>query len=76
MRRFTLRALAGAVGGTVLGMAAVAALPRADAAGGFLTGLGFQGAAWLLPVVIPILAAVIAFWSTRWAAFRALKEIT
>lgn len=76
VRRFTLRALAGAAVGTGLGMVAVALLPRADAAGGFLTGLGFAGAAWLLPLAIPLLAAVIAFWSTRWAAFRALREIT
>ncbi len=45
VRRFTLRALGGAAVGTVLGMAAVAALPSADAAGGFLTGLGFEGRA-------------------------------
>ncbi|WP_226782210.1 cell division protein FtsX [Oceaniglobus trochenteri] len=76
VRRFTLRALSGAAFGTVLGMIAMALLPRADPAGGFLTGLGFQGAGWLLPLFIPPLAAVIAFWSTRLAALRALKEIT
>jgi cell division transport system permease protein len=76
VRRFTLRALAGAAGGTVAGMLAITLLPSADAAGGFLTGLGFTGAGWLLPLTIPPLAAVIAFWSTRVAAMRALKEIT
>jgi cell division transport system permease protein len=76
VRRFTLRALTGAAVGTALGMAAMALLPGADAAGGFLTGLGFAGAGWLVPLVIPPLAAVIAFWSTRLAALRALKEIT
>lgn len=76
VRRFTLRALSGAAGGTALGMAAIALLPKADPAGGFLTGLGFTGAGWILPLVIPPLAAVIAFWSTRLAALRALKEIT
>ncbi|WP_298435111.1 ABC transporter permease [uncultured Jannaschia sp.] len=71
-RRFTLRALIGAVVGTVLGVAAIAALPAADAAGGFLTGLGFRGAGWLLPGLIPPLAAIVAFLATRRAAFRAL----
>lgn len=75
VRRFTLRALSGAAGGTVLGMAGVALLPRADAAGGFLTGLGFQGWAWLWPLAIPPLAAAVAFAATRAAAFRKLREL-
>ena len=40
VRRFTLRTLAGAGVGALAGLAGVAALPAADAAGGFLTGLG------------------------------------
>ncbi|MDG1803153.1 MAG: cell division protein FtsX, partial [Paracoccaceae bacterium] len=44
VRRFTLRALAGAAAGTFLGVIAVLLLPSTDIAGGFLTGLGFQGA--------------------------------
>ena len=76
VRRFTLRALAGAAAGPVLGMAAVAILPRASAEGGFLTGLGFQGWHWLWPLAIPPLAAVVAFWATRVAAFRSLRELT
>ncbi len=75
VRRFTLRALVGAAAGTALGMAAIALLPRAGEAGGFLTGLGFQGAHWFWPLVIPPLAAFVAFWATRLAAFRALKEL-
>lgn len=74
VRRFTLRALVGAAVGTLAGTLAVLLLPRADAAGGFLTGLGFQGAHWLLPLVIPILAALVAFIATRQAALRTLKE--
>ncbi len=76
VRRFTLRALSGAAMGTVLGMAAVAALPSADAAGGFLTGLGFHGAGWIWPLTLPPLAAVVAFITTRVAAFRKLRELT
>lgn len=75
VRRFTSRALTGAGIGAVLGMAAVALLPRAGQEGAFLTGLGFQGTAWLWPLTIPPLAAVTAFWATRIAAFRTLKGL-
>jgi len=74
VRRFTLRALSGAAGGTALGMLAVGSLPQAEVAGGFLTGLGFEGAHWLWPLAIPPLAAVVAFAATRAAALRSLKE--
>ncbi|MFN7225318.1 MAG: cell division protein FtsX [Paracoccaceae bacterium] len=76
VRRFTLRALTGAGVGTVLAMIAVALLPRADEAGGFLTGLGFQGTGWLLPLMLPLMAAIVAFAATRYAAFRTLKGLT
>jgi len=74
VRRFTLRALSGATFGTLLGALAVSALPSSDVAGGFLTGLGFQGWHWLLPVAIPGLAALVSFFATRQAALRSLKE--
>ncbi|MBS9717469.1 cell division protein FtsX [Pseudohalocynthiibacter aestuariivivens] len=76
VRRFTLRALVGAGVGTVLAMIAVAILPDAQAAGGFLTGLGFQGVHWLLPLLIPPLAAIVSFWATRTAALRTLGGMT
>ena len=76
VRRFTLRALTGAAGGSLLGMIAVMFLPSASVAGGFLTGLGFQGWHWLWPFAIPPLAAGVAFWATRAAAFRSLREQT
>ena len=75
VRRFTLRAFAGAATGAVLAMLGVAMLPSADAAGAFLTGLGFQGAGWLLPLALPPLAGLVAFAATRFAAFRKLKEL-
>lgn len=75
VRRFTLRALTGAVLGTVLGLVGVAILPSADEAGGFLTGLGFQGTGWLLPLVLPPIAAIVAFLATRFAALRTLKGL-
>lgn len=76
VRRFTLRTLAGAAVGAAAGMAGVAALPAADAAGGFLTGLGFTGTGWLWPLALPPLAALVAFIATRRAAFAKLKELT
>jgi cell division transport system permease protein len=75
VRRFTLRALSGAAAGSALGLIGVALLPRADAAGGFLTGLGFTGLGWLWPFVLPPLAGAVAFAATRRAAFRKLREL-
>ncbi|MEM7295958.1 MAG: hypothetical protein AAF330_04935, partial [Pseudomonadota bacterium] len=53
----------------------IALLPSTDAAGGILTGLGFQGTDWLAPLSIPVLAAVVAFTATRLAAQRTLRQM-
>lgn len=76
VRRFTLRTLAGAAVGAAAGLIGVAALPATDAAGGFLTGLGFAGTGWLWPFALPPVAAIVAFAATRRAAFRQLRELT
>ncbi|OUD10095.1 cell division protein FtsX [Marivivens niveibacter] len=73
VRRFTLRSLTGSAAGTAAGMLAVLLLPKTEVAGGFLTGLGFQGAGWIAPLVIPPLAAIVAFFATRAAALRTLR---
>lgn len=75
VRRFTLRGLGGAALGTGLGMVAVVLLPSAQDEGGFLTGLGFQGADWLWPLIVPVLAAAVAFAATRAAARKTLREL-
>lgn len=75
IRRFTLRALSGAVAGTLLGMVAVFFLPAGGETGSFLTGIGFQGTDWLWPFAIPLLAAAVGFVATRAAAVRTLKEL-
>lgn len=75
VRRFTARALAGSGIGALAGMAGIALLPSADAAGGFLTGLGFAGWGWLMPLALPLLAAAVAFAATRTAAVRKLKDL-
>jgi cell division transport system permease protein len=74
-RRFTLRAFWGALAGSAAGTAGVAALPSMADAGGFLTGLGFTGTAWLWPLVLPPAAGLVAFAATRLAAFRKLREL-
>jgi cell division transport system permease protein len=74
VRRFTLRAFSGAAFGAVAGAGGIYFLPEADVAGGFLTGLGFEGLNWLWPLAIPPLAGVVAYVATRSAAFRRLKE--
>jgi cell division transport system permease protein len=66
----------GAVIGTLLGMLAIFFLPSAAEEGAFLTGLGYQGWHWILPLLIPLLAAFVAFWATRLAALRALAGIS
>jgi len=75
VRRLTRRAALGAAGGTLLGMLAIAALPDMQAAGGFLTGLGFTGWGWLWPLLIPPTGALVGFVATRAAALRMLREV-
>jgi len=75
VRRFTLRAMFGAGAGTLLAMIGVLVMPDATEEGMFLMGLGFQGWHWILPFLIPPLVASMAFWATRWAAFRTLSRV-
>jgi|GEM_PF-32937 len=75
VRRFTWRALIGAGVGSLAGTIAVALMPATDSAGGFLTGLRFQGWEWLLPLAIPLLVAAISFAATRAAALQALRAL-
>ncbi|WP_407947036.1 cell division protein FtsX [Paracoccus liaowanqingii] len=75
VRRFTRRAAVGSVIGTLAGMGGIALLPDASAAGGFLTGLGFHGWDWLMPLTIPLVAAGVGFLATRWAALKMLEAV-
>ncbi len=76
VRRFTLRALGGALAGTVLGMLAVLILPGGGGSASFLTGLSFQGWHWLAPVLIPVLSGAVAFAATGAAARRTLRGLS
>ncbi|MDZ7710662.1 MAG: FtsX-like permease family protein [Roseovarius sp.] len=75
VRRFAARGLGGAAIGTALGCLAILALPSARIEGGFLTGLGFQGWHWLWPLMIPLLAGLVAYAATRSAARRRLEKM-
>lgn len=75
VRRFTLRAGLGALIGVAAGMLALLILPAAQAEGGFLTGLGLQGAHWFWPLIIPPSAALVAYLATRTAARRTLRNL-
>jgi cell division transport system permease protein len=75
IRRFTIRAFVGAGVGMALGMMAVLLLPSASDDAGFLTGLGFQGAGWLAPLLIPIMAGAVALLATRVASRKALEAL-
>jgi len=72
-RRFSLRTLAGAAAGTIIGLFAVALIPTV-AGGGLASAVGFQGAEWIWPLLVPLAAAALAFAATRAAAARRLKE--
>jgi len=76
VRRFTLRALGGALIGTIIGMGAILMLPQATGDRIFLTGLDFQQAQWFMPLIIPVLAGIVAFFATRAAARRTLGRLS
>lgn len=77
VRRFTLRALAGSAAGMVVGVLAVWLLPTGNAqTPGLLTGLGFAGAGWLLPLLVPLVAGLVALLATDMAARRALERLS
>ncbi|MDC1399609.1 cell division protein FtsX [Yoonia sp.] len=76
VRRYTLRAGLGALVGVVVGTGATVLMPQGGSGDSILIGVGFVGAEWLLLVMIPILSAVTAFFATRAAAFRRLREQT
>lgn len=75
VRRFTLRVLFGAFAGALIGVLAVTLVPTSGTTPGLLTGLGFEGTGWFVPLVVPLVAAVVAFAATGQAARRALRHL-
>lgn len=76
VRRFTLRALIGSSIGAVFGLIAVWLMPSGGDTPGLLTGIGFQGMGWLVPLVLPAISAVVALLATAYAARRALRSLS
>lgn len=76
VRRFTLRALIGSSIGVVFGLIAVWLMPSGGDTPGLLTGIGFQGMGWLVPLVLPAISAVVALLATAYAARRALRSLS
>ena len=76
VRRYTLRALAGAALGTLIGAVALFALPKGDATSSIFLGIGLRGGEWLWLLVIPLLSGIVAFAATRSAALGKLGEMT
>lgn len=70
--RFTLRALIGAGAGALIATIVVAFLPGGVDVG-ILGDLGFRGAEWLIPFLVPPVAAAIAAAATCGAAYRTLR---
>lgn len=75
VRRFALRAAAGAALGSLLGVIAVMLVPDPVGPSSFMS-VGFDGAGWLWPFVVPLSAAAIAYAATRFTAARRLKEVS
>ncbi|MEO0358250.1 MAG: FtsX-like permease family protein [Pseudomonadota bacterium] len=75
VRRFTLRAVLGALVGALVGMLALIFMPGAQDETGFLTGLRPTGTQWIWPLALPLLTGIIAFWATRRASRRTLREL-
>jgi len=76
VRRFTLRAFAGSAVGMVVGLGAVSLISaNSGEAAGFLTGIGFQGAGWLVPLAVPLISGFVALAATAYAASRALGRL-
>ncbi|MEO9575141.1 MAG: FtsX-like permease family protein [Tateyamaria sp.] len=76
VRRFTWRALVGSTVGVLLGLAAVWLLHTGGDVPSFLTGIGFEGVGWLVPLALPLVCALVALAATAVAAGRALKVLS
>lgn len=75
VRRFAVRAFVGSVFGAALGAFGFALLDVGETPLPILEiDVGFHGAAWLLPMIVPVALTLIAALTTIWAAGRILRE--
>lgn len=75
VRRFTIRAFAGATAGGLVGALTVSILPGSQPEGTLLAGLGLNGWQWIWLFLIPPLSGVAAFVATLGAARRMLRDL-
>lgn len=75
VRRFSTRALVGAGAGTIAALIVLLLFPSGPETAIF-SNLGFSGFQWLLPLVVPAVAAALAFGATHVAASRRLKMVS
>lgn len=76
VRRISRRALIGALIGTGLGLAAMAALPETTGSSPVFTGMGFRGVGWLVPLALVPAVTVLAWAASFATAFRVLRGVT
>lgn len=76
VKRISQLAVLGAAGGTALAMAALWALPELGGAAQHMAGIGFDGAGWLWPLLVPPVAMGLAFLSSLATAFHVLRGVT
>jgi cell division transport system permease protein len=74
VRRFTLRTAGGALIGAAVAGACLGLAPTLPLQGGF-GSLGLSGIDWLWPVLVPVVAAAVAFATARATAFRLLRGL-
>lgn len=72
-RRFTFRALAGAVVGSAVAALAFLLVPDVGAEGAFVTGLAPRGYEWGALVLVPLIVGITAYIATARAATAALR---
>ncbi len=76
VRRFTMRAGVGAAIGTVIGFVAVMLLPGSSESSDLLIGIRVQGWQVLVLFLVPPIAALVAFFATRFSARKVLEGLT
>lgn len=74
VRRSTIRALLGAIIGTLIAAFILLVLPKGSTEEVVLSSFGLKGADWLVTLVIPLLIGIVAFATSRFAAHRILTR--
>ncbi len=76
VRSISRRAFLGATAGTLAALALFWALPDLGGPLEPVAGFGFRGRSWLLPLLIPPLATVLAWLASLATAYHVLRRVT